>query len=71
MPDRFVVGLAILSLLSDVAEARPLICLVDDAQWLDDALARALAFVWRAGWAWSPSAWCRRCASRASRTARC
>src|SRR2546429_2843808 len=46
-PDRFVVGLAILSLLSDVAEERPLICIVDDAQWLDAASAQALAFVAR------------------------
>ena len=46
-PDLFFVGLAVLSLLSDVAEERPLICLVDDEQWLDRASAQALAFVAR------------------------
>src|SRR4029077_83685 len=46
-PDRFLVAMAVLSLLSDVAEQQPLICLVDDEQWLDRASAQVLAFVAR------------------------
>jgi AAA ATPase domain len=44
-PDRFFVGLAVLSLLSEVAAEHPLICVIDDEQWLDRASALALRFV--------------------------
>ncbi len=46
-PDRFLISLATLSLMSDAAEASPLLCLVDDAQWLDRSSAQVLAFVAR------------------------
>lgn len=46
-PDRFFVGLALLSQLSEHAEAAPLVCLIDDAQWLDRSSAQVLSFIAR------------------------
>ena len=46
-PDRFLVALAVLSLLSEVAGERPLVCVIDDQQWLDRASAQALGFAAR------------------------
>lgn len=45
--DRFLVGVAVLSLFSDSAEAQPVVCLVDDAQWIDRASSQVLGFVAR------------------------
>jgi len=46
-PDRFLVGLATLSLLAAIGDEQPLLCVIDDAQWLDSASAMAFAFVAR------------------------
>jgi predicted ATPase len=46
-PDRFMVALAVLTLLSDAASEGPIVCLIDDEQWLDQASVHALAFVAR------------------------
>jgi hypothetical protein len=57
-PDRFLIGLAALGLLSEVAGDQPLVCIVDDEQWLDSASAQVL------DWGRSQSVWCSEPASR-------
>ena len=63
-PDQFLIGLAVLGLLSEAAGRQPVVCLVDDYEWLDRASARILGFESRGVWP-IRSRWSSRSASRA------
>jgi hypothetical protein len=65
-PDRFMVGLAVLDLLADGAEQQPLICIIDDAQWLDHVSTKTVAFCGTAAGSSGNCVACARCQARRS-----